>query len=119
MGLLGKVISFDDFLEAKALSHDLKLERGKLFEGIESWGLFRGDDAVIEMISENDEQFLFFSPTNEGVNIASSIVCFLNDKGIKIKKIGCGEISLGTPRPLVKKIVALTESIKSETEPLL
>lgn len=112
MNLLETAMTFDEFLESKATLNDLKLERGRLFSGLDSWSMCRGDAVVVELISENGEQFLFFSPTKEGLSIAESVVSFMRSKKInRIKRVSFGDTELINPR-LLKKITEFAEEAK-------
>ena len=107
---------FDEFVESKAITNNLKLERGGLFSGLDSWSMCRDDAVVVEFIvdfiSEDEEQFLFFSPTKEGLSIAESIVDFLRCKKMnRIKRVSYGDTDLIDPK-LLKKIVEFAEQAK-------
>lgn len=112
MNLLETAMTFDEFLESKATANDLKLERGGLFSGLDSWSMCRGDAVVIELISENEEQFLFFSPTKEGLAIAESVVSFMRAKRMnRIKRVSFGDTELINPK-LLKQITEFAEEAK-------
>lgn len=112
MNLLETAMTFDEFLESKATANDLKLERGGLFQGLDSWSMCRGDAVVIELISENEEQFLFFSPTKEGLAIAESVVSFMRAKRMnRIKRVSFGDTELINPK-LLKQITDFAEEAK-------
>lgn len=111
MNLLENAMTFDEFVESKAITNNLKLERGGLFSGLDSWSMCR-DAVVVEFISEDEGQFLFFSPTKEGLSIAESIVDFLRFKKMnRIKRVSYGDTDLIDPK-LLKKIVEFAEQAK-------
>lgn len=112
MNLLENAMTFDEFVESKAITNNLKLERGGLFSGLDSWSMCRDDAVVVEFMSEDDGQFLFFSPTKEGLSIAESIVDFLRFKKMnRIKRVSYGDTDLIDPK-LLKKIVEFAEQAK-------
>ena len=111
MNLLENAMTFDEFVESKAITNNLKLERGGLFSGLDSWSMCGDDAVVVEFISEDEGQFLFFSPTKEGLSIAESIVDFLRFKKMnRIKRVSYGT-DLIDPK-LLKKIVEFAEQAK-------
>lgn len=101
MNLLESVMTLDEFLESKATSSGLKVEKGGLFSGIDSWKICSEDDSiVIDLVQEDSESSLFFAPTKLGLCIAKSIKIFL---GGRIDRVCCGEVESISPK-LAKQI---------------